>query len=88
MRRQNFFDQIGPLDQADALSVEVVLVTDLIHLLDITDPIYVKMVKRKPAAIIDLHNGKGRTVYRFRNSKSLCQSLGEYGLANSQVTHQ
>ena len=46
------------------------------------------MIKRHAAFLIDLHNGKGGAVDRFRNSKTICHSLGKYSLAHTQITDQ
>ena len=88
MLRQDLFDQIRPLDQAQSLTVKTVLVADLFHLLHISDAVHIKMIKRHTALLIDLYNGKGGAVDRFRNSKTVCHSLAKYCLAHTQITDQ
>lgn len=40
--RQYFLDQIRPLDQANPFAVDIILITDLVHLFHITDPVNIK----------------------------------------------
>ena len=88
MIRQDLTDQICPLDQADPISVKAVLISDLIHLGNISDPIYIKMIERQPSFFIALQNGKGRTVHRFHNAKPCCQPLCKHSFSNPKVTDQ
>ena len=86
--RQNLLNQRGPLDQAYAFSIKTVLISDLIHFFYITDPVHIKMVKRKSAFFILLDNGKGRAVDRLRNAKTAGKALGKYGFSHSQISIQ
>ena len=77
MFRQDFPDQLRPLDQCHSLTVKAVFIADLIHFADITDPIYVKMIQRQTPILILLHNGKCRAVYRL--------SCGQGGKSNGSA---
>ena len=88
MRRQNFFDQIGPLDQADALTKNIFIKSDLLHLFNVTDPVNIKMIKRYPSLVICLHNSKCRTADRFCNTQSGRKALGENSLADTKIAYQ
>ncbi len=81
MFRKDLLNQLGPFDERNAVSVETVFVSDLVHFADITDTVYVKMIKRQSSCIILLDNGKCRAVYRLIDPQSLCKSLGEDSLS-------
>ena len=83
-----FFNQIRPLNQADAVPIKIILITNLIHFFYITDPVYVKMIKRKASFFILLHNRERRAVHMLGDAQSLCEALGKYGLAHAQVAGQ
>ena len=59
-RGKNFLNEVGPFYQAQPFSVNAVLKAHLLHFLRIANPVYVKMVKRHTAFLIDLHDGKRR----------------------------
>ena len=82
------FNQPGPLNQAHAVPEKAVLITDFVHLTDIPNAVYIKMIQGQPPLLILLDNGEGRAVHRTLNPKAGCKSLGEHGLAHAQVAVQ
>ena len=84
--RQDLFDQVRPLDHGHTLSVKTILVTDLIHFFNITDAVYIKMIKWQSAFLVYLHNGKCWAADWLGDSKSIRESLGKYCFSNSQIT--
>ena len=86
--RQDLQNELGPLDQTDALSVKAVLIADLVHLADIADAIHIKMVQGNPSAVVLLYNGKGRAVHRLVNAKPGCKPLGKDGFSHTKVPVQ
>ena len=54
MLGQEFLDPGRPLNQADAIPIKAVLIADLIHLTDVPDAVYVKMIQRETSVLIFL----------------------------------
>ena len=71
-------DQLRPLDQADAVSKEIVVISDLLHFFHIADAVYIEVVQRQSSFFIDLHNGKRGTADRFLYPKTSGKALGKY----------
>ena len=59
------------------------LIAYFIHLLNVTNPVYIEMIKRQPAILVHLHYGKCRTVYRLCDAKPLCYALREHCFTHS-----
>src|SRR5699024_11396518 len=84
--RQNLFDQLGPLNKADPFPEKIVVISDLFHFLNISDPIYIKVIKRKSPPFIFLKDRKRRAVYRFPDSQPAGNPLGKHSFPYSQVS--
>ena len=85
---QNLLDQIRPFNQTDSISIEIIIISDFFHLFNITDPVYIKVIKRHTTRLIFLNDRKGRTVHWLCDSKACSYSLGENRFSYSQVTYQ
>src|SRR5699024_7806942 len=55
---KDLFDQFSPFDQADSVSVKIIVAANLFHLLHIPDPVHVKVIERKASFLINLENRK------------------------------
>ena len=86
--RQNLLDKICPLDKADAVAIEVVFIADLIHLADIADPVHVKVVKGKPALVVNLQYRKSRAADRPGDPESPGNSLGKNSFADAKIAYK
>ena len=84
-----FDPETGELLLGDiVISKEKVIITDLFHLFDISDTVYVEMIERKPSLFVYLYDGKCRTADRFCDSKSSGDSLGKHCFSNAKVAVQ
>jgi len=86
--RQQLLHQICPFDQADAFTIKIILIADLIHLFDIGNPVNIKMIERQSAFLINLQYRKGRAADRLYDAQSLRKAIREYGLSDAQIALQ
>ena len=81
MFRKDLSDQICPFDQANAFSINIILISDLFHLFYISDPVDIKMIEGQTPFLIYLHDRKCGAADRLFDTKARRQSLGKYCLS-------
>jgi len=72
--RQNLPNQIRPLNQAYALAVDIILITNLVHFFCVANSVYVKMIKDVNISIMpapDVHGELKKIIIFVLTVKSL-----------------
>lgn len=85
VRGQEFFDEFGPLDEADGARVEVVLVAEVIDFVELLDAVEVKVVDefaRRVGAVLVDDGERGRS-HRVLHTESAAERTDERGLARA-----
>ncbi len=86
---QERFNSLGPLDETNTVTAEVVLIAEFKEFILALDPIGVEMVHGETFAVVFIDEGERRTAHLFRvDAKGGTHAADELGLSCSQFSEK
>ena len=68
--------------------MNVIFISDFIHLFHVSNPVHIKMIERKTPVFVFLHDRKGRTYNILTYSKSVRKPFCKNRLADAKIPFQ